>query len=135
VRKPDELPADGATWNFPNGWKGSLTARIMMRPGSKGGIVWLNDRMFDPTNDHGEEFAVFRVDVGADGRVGGARLTPGAWHDVTLEWDLGKPSCRLLVDGQDAGETPLRHLGPFWPTATSEDENESNRSANDCACS
>jgi hypothetical protein len=109
VRKADELPADGATWNFPNGWEGSLTARIMIRKGGQGGTLCLNDRMFDPCNDFGEEFAVFRVGIGSDGKMGDKRLTAGQWHDVRLSWNLGTQTCQLSVDGQPAGSVPLRN--------------------------
>ncbi len=109
IRRPDELPADGATWNFPNTWKGSLTARIMIRNGFHGGVICLNDRMFDPTNDLGEEFAVFRAEIGADGSVGDATLTAEKWATLRFDWDLSSESCRLSVDGRDAGELDLRH--------------------------
>ncbi|HUG69929.1 MAG TPA: sialidase family protein [Pirellulaceae bacterium] len=109
LRKADSLPADGATWNFPNGWKGSITARVMIREGYLGGTICLNDRMFDPANDYGEEFAVFQVGMGADGSIGNASLVPGTWHDVRLEWDLSSSKCLLLVDEKLAGEVPLRN--------------------------
>jgi hypothetical protein len=109
VRKADSLPADGAAWNFPNGWKGSLTTRLMIREGFQGGILGVNDRFFDPANDAGEEFAVFRVDIGADGGLGTARLDTDKWHDVRLQWDLSSDRCALFVDDQPAGDVPLRH--------------------------
>ncbi len=109
VRKPDDLPADGATWNFPNGWKGSLTASIMIRKGFHGGTLCLNDRMFDPSNDLGEEFAVFRATIDPDGKIGSAALTPGQWADVKLDWNLSGGTCRLSVDGKPAGQLQLRN--------------------------
>jgi hypothetical protein len=109
IRKPDDLPADGAVWNFPNGWKGTLTARVMVRPGFQGGLICLNDRMFDPTNDWGDEFAVFRTALTPDARVGMATLEPDRWHDLTLAWNLDLPECRLMVDGEEAGRLDLRH--------------------------
>ncbi|MCO6457345.1 MAG: exo-alpha-sialidase [Pirellulaceae bacterium] len=108
VRKADELPADGATWNFPNGWRGSLTARLMIRQGFHGGVICLNDRMFDPANDFGEQFAIFQAAIERDGQLGEARLRPGTWHDVTLKWDLSAAQCELQVDGRPAGRLPLR---------------------------
>ena len=108
VRKPDDLPADGATWNFPNGWKGTLTARVMIRKGSQGGVLCLNDRMFDPTNDWGEDFAIFRLPL-ADGKIGQATMKPETWNDVTLRWDLSVPTCRVSVNGNPAGELKPRH--------------------------
>jgi hypothetical protein len=109
IRKSDELPADGAVWNFPNGWRGALTARVMFRTGFLGGVICLNDRMFDPANDYGEELAVFRAELGADGRMGDVMLQPDQWHDITLAWDLNISECRLLVDGQSAGHLKVRN--------------------------
>ncbi|MBI2479809.1 MAG: exo-alpha-sialidase [Planctomycetia bacterium] len=107
IRKADELPADGATWNFPNGWIGSLTARVMIHDGSRGGTICLNDRMFDPVNDYGDEFAVFRAEFGTD--ASDAVLTRGQWHDVSLQWNLAAAKCQLLVDGTQVGELPIRN--------------------------
>ncbi|MBT3379561.1 MAG: exo-alpha-sialidase [Lentisphaerae bacterium] len=109
IRKADALPADGATWNFPNGSQGSLTARVMMRKGCQGGLICLNDRFFDPANDHGDAFAVCRIELGADGRVGTAVLEFDRWHDITLSWNLAIPECHLLVDGADAGAVKIRN--------------------------
>lgn len=109
IRRPDELPADGATWNFPNGWKGSLTARIMIHNGFHGGVLCLNDRMFDPANDLGEEFAVFRAEIETDGTIGTTKLTPGEWADIRFDWDLTDGFCELSVNGTSAGKLPLQH--------------------------
>jgi len=109
IRKADEFAADGAVWNFPNGWKGSLTARVMIREGCQGGLLCLNDRMFDPANDHGEEFAVFQTEFSADGRIGNATLEPGKWHNLTLKWNLASRECRLLVDGANRGVLPVKN--------------------------
>ena len=109
VRKPDDLPADGATWNFPNGWKGTLTARVMIRKGSQGGTLCLNDRMFDPCNDWGVDFAIFRLPLAADGKIGQVTAKLETWNDVTLQWDLRVPTCRVLVNGKPAGELKPRH--------------------------
>jgi len=108
IGKPDELPADGATWNFPNGWKGSLTTRVMLRRGSKGALLSLTDRMFDPTNALGEAFAVFQTSLTLDSDGAWTALKPDRWHDVTLEWDLERSECRLLVDGQQTAQMRLR---------------------------
>ncbi|MEX0820363.1 MAG: sialidase family protein, partial [Pirellulaceae bacterium] len=66
---------EGQTWRgFRE--KGSVTARMMIHAGSHGGIICLNDRMFDPANDYGEEFAIFQIGIGADGSIGSASLVP-----------------------------------------------------------
>lgn len=103
VRKQPELPADGATWNFPNGWKGSLEARIKVPSGSQGSSIALNDRMFDPTNDFGEELAVFRVSLSD------LNLTPDQWHTLRFDWDLSNRLCSLKIGDQQPVELPVRH--------------------------
>ena len=109
VRNQADLPPDGATWNFPNGWAGTLTARIMMRSGCKGMTIALTDRMFDPSNSYGEEFAVLRVDVATDRALGTTVLEADEWHDVTLQWDLNSELCEVLVDGQQALKIPVQN--------------------------
>ena len=79
----------------------------MIRPGQQGGLICLNDRFFDPTNDYGDEFSVFRAKIGADGKLGAAQLEPDKWHDVTLKWNLAQSTCQLLVDGQAAGKLKI----------------------------
>ena len=103
VRKQPDLPADGATWNFPNGWKGSLETRIMLHPGSEGALITLNDRMFDPTNDYGEEFAVFRVSLNE------LNLAPEQWHSLRFDWDLSASRCHLHLDDRQPIKLPVQH--------------------------
>lgn len=109
LRKHDDLPADAAVWNFPNGWKGSLTARVRVRPGFAGGMICLNDRFFDPSETLGRDFAVFAAPLGATGAFGDQVLTPDRWHQLTLQWDLSAQRCALFLDGRPAGELPLAH--------------------------
>ncbi|MGE3780404.1 MAG: sialidase family protein, partial [Pirellulaceae bacterium] len=109
LARRDELPPDGATWNFPNGWAGRLTARVLVRSGSAGGLLSLNDRMFDPCNDAGEELAVFRVAWPRDSAAGELALAPDQWHDVSLEWDLSRDACRVTVDDKFVRDVPLQN--------------------------
>lgn len=109
VRRPDQLPPDGATWNFPNAWAGSLKTRVLLPKNSQGAVLCLNDRMFDPANDHGEEFAVFQMELRADS-ASGRPLAIDQWNDVELTWDLSKaPQCHVRVNGQNIGTSPVRH--------------------------
>jgi len=63
--------------------------------------------MFDPANGFGEEFAVFRTELHADGKMGDGRLEFDKWHDITMKWNLEVPECRLLIDGRNAGTLDL----------------------------
>ena len=103
VRKQENLPADGATWNFPNGWKGKMTIRLRINQGTAGGMISLNDRMFDPVNDHGEQFAVFRLHLDQLG------IKPGKWAEVTLDWDLDRDLCRASVNGIEVAQLTTLH--------------------------
>ena len=113
LRKPDELPADGATWNFPNGWKGRLSMRVMFREGFQGGVISLNDRFFDPVNDWGEDLAIFRAELTSEGKIGEVSLKAGEWSEVVFDWDLGAGDgagiCRVTVDGELASELEMRN--------------------------
>jgi len=91
-----DLDADGATWNFPAGQAGRLTLRVMLPEGSAGGAIALYDRFFNPTDDTAGEHAVFvapLTSVPAD----------GAWHDVTLTWDLPARRGEVAIDGAVTG--------------------------------
>lgn len=100
VRRQHDLPGDGATWNFPNSWSGSLTVRVMPRAGSKGSVITLNDRFFDPSNDLGERFCVFRVGLEQ------LDLAPDRWVDLRFDWDLARKGCFLSVDGKKTAYLP-----------------------------
>ncbi len=101
IRKADELAADGATWNFPNGWKGTLSVRIMIRKGFHGGIISLNDRFFDPCNNWGGKFSVFGLNIDSNGKMGRIFLEPYRWYDINFSWDLGDNKCIVFVDGKE----------------------------------
>ncbi len=99
VRNPDE--PDTAVWNFPNGWRGELTARIRLPAGSQGAIFSLNDRFFDPSNTLGEDAAVFQA------RVTAKKTQPDTWHTLSLRWDLGRGECEYRLDDKLIATLPL----------------------------
>jgi hypothetical protein len=103
VRRQPELPGDGATWNFPNAWKGSLTTRVMVRTGFNGADLTLNDRMFDPANDLGEEFSVFRISLAK------LDLPPNKWSELRLDWNLSEKRCQLTIDGRRVSQMAWQH--------------------------
>ena len=75
----------------------------MVGTGFKGADLTLNDRMFDPANDLGEEFSVFRVSLGA------LKLTPNVWSELVLAWDLSRQRCQLSINGRRASEIAWQH--------------------------
>ena len=92
---------DTAVWNFPNGWRGELTARIRLPAGSQGAIFSLNDRFFDPSNTLGEDAAVFQARVTTD------NAKPDEWHTLSLRWDLSSSQCESLLDEKRIETLPL----------------------------
>jgi hypothetical protein len=117
LRKADELPSDGAVWNFPNGWSGSLKTRIWLAEGCQPASLSLNDRMFDPSNDEGERLAVYRVEftpqqslsLDLQGRVAKLGLEKNCWHTLHLAWDCAQGSADLSIDGKRIGTVPWQH--------------------------
>ena len=96
---------DGANWNFPIGKQGSLEARILLRKGFKGGAISLVDVFYPPSDNAGDEAAMYRLDIPSDGRINDSTtLKPGTWHDVRLEWtgteDTSAHICRVHIDGR-----------------------------------
>ncbi|MCB1211074.1 MAG: exo-alpha-sialidase [Verrucomicrobiales bacterium] len=102
--EPNEAPSepDTAVWNFPNGWRGELTARIRLPADSQGAIFSLNDRFFDPSNTLGEDAAVFQARVIAE------NTTPDTWHTLSLRWDLGRNQCEYRLDDKLIATLPLQ---------------------------
>jgi hypothetical protein len=99
VRNPDE--PDTAVWNFPNGWRGELIARIRLPAGSQGAIFSLNDRFFDPSNTLGEDAAVFQARISAE------NAKPDSWHTLSLRWDLSNGQCEYRVDDKLISRLPV----------------------------
>jgi len=104
VRRPDDMDPDGAVWNFPLGWKGKVTVRLLLRPGLAGGSIALGDRCFDPCDDNGERLAIFRMPLRPDGP-----FAPDKWHTVTMAWDLSAKRCELRVDDPVPLTLPQAH--------------------------
>lgn len=93
---------DTAVWNFPNGWRGELTARIRLPAGSQGAIFSLCDRFFDPSNTLGEDAAVFQISVTTE------TAKPDVWHTLSLRWDLTSNQCEYRLDDTLISTQPLR---------------------------
>ncbi len=113
VRRPDGNDGDGASWNFPLGWKGTLTLRLMLQPGCGQANIALGDRAFNPTDNNGEKYAQFNLPVGADGRLGnGPRLESGRWYSLDLAWDLSAQVCKARLDGRPVVQLKLNFETP-----------------------
>jgi hypothetical protein len=113
LRRPDGNDGDGASWNFPLGWKGTLTLRLMLQPGSGRANIALGDRGFNPTNDNGEKYAQFNLPVGDDGQLGsGPKLESGRWHSLDLAWDLARRICDVRLDGRSVMQLKLNFETP-----------------------
>jgi hypothetical protein len=116
IRRPDDKDPDGATWNFPMAKAGTTQARLMITATFDGGSIGLADQFFQPTDEQGEARSIFRLDIAPDGTLSsGGALTPGTWHDLTLDWDLAQHTARVLVDGAEVGTLAQRHAARPGP--------------------
>ena len=109
LRRPDDRPADGATWNFPMGRRGELRAHVMFRSGFRGASIALTDRMFEPTDDQGEAWAQFRCDFDAAARSqDGIECPLDTWQTLVFTWDLDQARYTVKC-GDEEAELPLMH--------------------------
>lgn len=100
IRKPDELPGDGAVWNFPNGSGGALTFKLRVGRRFGGAQISVTDRFHNPCDDAGEEEAPISMRIAPSGRIASSHnLLPDQWHKLELIWnDIGL--CRAFLDGE-----------------------------------
>ena len=97
---------DGANWNFPAGKQGTLTTRILLRKGCKGALISLTDVLYGPSDNAGDSTAMYRLAIGADGKVAGTEtvLAPDVWYEVRLEWsgtdDRATDTCAVFINGK-----------------------------------
>jgi len=103
---------DGAVWNFPASTAGTLTTRIRLNPEFGGGIIALQERWYQPTDSQGEDRAMCRVDVPADGKLAPTvTLETGRWYQFELRWQEATGSCQLTIDGKQRLEIPFKNGG------------------------
>ncbi len=107
---------DGACWNFPAGRTGFLETRVLLREGFKGGLISLINCFYNPSDNRGEDAAMYVFPLPADGKINVATtLETGRWYTLRLEWtgtqDAEIHSCRVFVNGEQQAES-LRLLNP-----------------------
>lgn len=107
LNRADDTDPDGAVWNFPSGRQGALSIRLMLRSGSTGGSIALNDTFFDPIDSAGGKNAMFILPLAADGKIGDTSLSADRWYAIELNWDLNSKACKVSIDGQSASTLEL----------------------------
>lgn len=125
---------DGACWNFSAGKTGRLGTRFMLRKGFKGGALSLTNVFFAPSDNRGEDTALYVFDIPEDGQINVAtRLATDIWYDLELAWDgtTDKDThfCWVSIDGvQQAMKLRLQNTSRdgisyvrFRSTASEED--------------
>ncbi len=98
-----DWPAGTAVWNFPAGGAGRLSLRLMLRPGFRGGAIALTDHFSTPFDGEAAYHNLYNLPITPSSKIGQTTLRPNRWHDVTLDWDVKKQTCRISVDGRAAG--------------------------------
>jgi hypothetical protein len=108
IRKTDRDWPAAAVWNFPSGLAGGLSLSIMLRPGCAGVRVSLTDHFSVPFDPQAFVHSVFNVEVGPDGTLlGHAKVTPGEWHELELDWSTQDGRCSVALDARPVGDAPL----------------------------
>jgi hypothetical protein len=89
LRRTDNEAPDGANWNFPLGRKGKLTVRLLIPSDSKGGVIALTDRFFEPSDATIDKEALAILRVSSDERTEATlHCKPESWHQLQLSWDM-----------------------------------------------
>jgi len=103
LQRPEGMPGDGATWNFPAGRRGRLKTELRFATGFGGAEIVLADRFVDPSDAQAHEAILCRLTIDGDGGVSlTQKLTPDAWHTLTLSWDLDARICQAVIDNSEA---------------------------------
>ncbi|MFC2075559.1 sialidase family protein [candidate division KSB1 bacterium] len=92
-------PQDGAVWNFPTGPEGSVSTRILLRSGFKGGMISLTNGFWNPADPRGDEMAMYSLNIPANGQINSTTtLAKEKWITLTLGWDKSNMACKVYVD-------------------------------------
>lgn len=109
LNRDDDRDADGAVWNFPAGQRGTLTLNVQFNEGFQGAAIMLADRFFNPTDDASFEASAFVLEVSPVGHVtGGGSVKIDRWVALTLDWNVKIGWCRVVADGEEVAQLPLR---------------------------
>lgn len=111
LRRADEKDADGATWNFPSGLRGTLELRVRLNEGCQGATIALTDRFFDPTDRSGEAQAMVSVSLGLTAKSDQVVLPADQWQKLELQWDARERTATLWIEGRKVRDLP-------WANAT-----------------
>ena len=99
LRRADkEFPA-AAVWNFPAGKKGTLKLSLQLKPGFEAADISVSDHYSTPYDLEAELYALYRLHIPADARIGKVKLQPGRWYDIAIQWDTAQNEAIVLVDG------------------------------------
>jgi len=113
IRKTEVGWPAATTWNFPAGTRGRVQLSIQIHPGFGGALIGLTDHFSTPFDIEDRYNNVHNLWIPADGRLSdSAKLIPGKWHKLELEWDAAKQSCRVLLDGRQAATLPVVRSSP-----------------------
>jgi hypothetical protein len=115
-------PPDVATWNFPNGTKGILTAFIMLSDTFKGARIRLNDQLYYNSDGYYSKTSImtpqFSLPINKEGYLVSQNLKPKKamepflWYKLQLAWDLYEKECKIYLDGELCGFIPLENETP-----------------------
>ncbi len=100
----------GASWNFPNGKKGTLSLKIMAQEESQGTQISLLDRLFNACDETAEQFSMYTVNFAPGKKIGKMMVKAGKWYNLKFVWTgVNKSSqCRIYVNGSKSPVLTLK---------------------------
>jgi len=111
LRKPEADWPAAAVWNFPAGGKGSLSLRLLLKPGFRGASLGLTDHFSVPFDLEDRIFNLVNLKIGPNGELAnGKSLGLGRWHQLKFDWDTSRYQCRVMLDGHQIQVVPLTRM-------------------------
>jgi len=95
----------GAVWNFPSGFNGTVSFDLYLTTEFKGASISLTDRWFNPVDTTTSKKSIFNIGIKNDGVIGDQiALERGKWYQVKLSWKGAEQneegwSCEAKIEG------------------------------------
>lgn len=100
-------PTNGALYNFPASFNGKLALKFKLNERSKGFLISLHDRWFNPIDTVAVNFAMFNLNIRQN------FLNADQWHELSLDWKID-PSvatgyCTAVINGKQEIKLPIEN--------------------------
>ncbi len=103
-----------AVLNFPQGGKGQLKIRVMLKSSFDGVKLGLTDHFSVPFDKLDVFYNIFNLEIDKDGRLAGSqtKLESMSWYDLALSWDTQQGLCKVLLNDAPVANLEMQHKTP-----------------------